>query len=451
MKKHIFFLLTMAAALSLNAQQSLFFHNRTEYLTYQMEQPNRFLPLSLFERNDARNYTQKLDSVVGSDNFDWTRWKNVYAYQDSIVEEISYNWENNAWIPSVKTETDNEMNQVRSYRWTGEGWEHYMTMTYQYLICGENSLLESVTTEQLDSVWVGANRSTYEYDDLCNLTLYTRYSGQNNQGEWIESSKTSYSYNDDGLLDTCVYSTIRNGNWRESEQDIFTYDENNQCIDFLVRTKGGWGPFANNWMDSYRYVFEYQDGELVSELYYVSGFGWFGGGGEMSLDSKSEYFFDANGNEERKTASVFNEADWVVRDSYVNTFDLTVDAGSVLGLAPVWESTLGTGMGFVLGGTMPLNNKWLSCSIVSSNLDTEFKLYCSGFTSVEEHHENGLQVYSEEGRLVVGNTEPVDVIVYDLLGRVVASQKNVTHSEFQLNAGLYVVGNGTSFVKAVVR
>ena len=108
-------------------------------------------------------------------------------------------------------------------------------------------------------------------------------------------------------------------------------------------------------------------------------------------------------------------------------------------------------MGFVLDMGMPLVNKWLSCSIVSTNLDTDFILYCSGFAAVEEHHDDGFKVSSGEGHLVVENTEPLDVTVYDLLGRIVASRKNVVNCEFQLNAGLYVVGNGTSFVKAVVR
>jgi hypothetical protein len=215
----------------------------------------------------------------------------------------------------------------------------------------------------------------------------------------------------------------------------------------LTQRKGGWGPGSGSWMNDHKYVFEYDGDQLASEVLYLGG--WFSS--EMSMDSKSEFFFDANGNEERKTASVFNEVDWIERDVYENHFDLSMSADEVLGLKSVWESTLGKGLGYVLDMEMPLINKWLSCSIVSTNLDTDFTLYCSGFAGVEERQEAELKVSSGEGFLVVENAEPLDVTIYDLLGRVVASQKKATHCEFQLNAGLYVVGNGTGFVKAVVR
>ena len=290
-------------------------------------------------------------------------------------------------------------------------------------------------------------RYTYEYDENCNVVLAMIYEGKDSEGEWMAGGKYEYTYDDQGGLVRSLYSTPRNGSWRETQKDSLMYDEQHQCISLLSQRKGGWGPFGNQWMVDYRYDFEYENGKLQSELYYLGG--WFSS--ELSLDSKSEYRFDANGNELMKLASVYNEEEWIARDVYENQFDLSVDAASILGLASVWESTLNKGMGFALDMEMPLYNKWQSCSIVSSYLDTEFTLYYSGFANVDEYQEKAFKVISGEGRLILENKEPVDVTVYDLLGRVVASQKNTTHCEFQLNSGLYLVGNGTSFVKAVVR
>jgi len=447
MKKYIFFVLAMVAALSLNAQQPLFFHNRTESLTYQIEHPSAFPSQKVADRGCAGNYTQKLDSVIGADDFDWTRWKNIYVYRDSVVEEISYLWQNQAWEPSVKTEAVGD--QVKSYQWTEEGWEHYQTVTYQYMTCGENALLESMTTERLDSVWVSTNYTTYEYDDRCQPTGIVNYQGQNAEGEWIANSKWEYAYNENGALDTCVYSTIRNGNWREAQRDIFYYDENQQCTALLEQRKGGgWGPFGDNWMDSFRYEFEYEDGELVAEyLYYSSG--WFGG--DLTLDSKLEYVFDVNGNLQAKTGSVYNEVDWIVRDVYENRFDLNVDAATVLGLDQIWENTLNQGMGYAFGDALPLNNQWLSCSIASSYLDTEFTLYCSGFAAVEETQEETFKAYCNGDRLMVVSELPTDITVYDLLGRKVASKTQTQQCEFNLNPGLYLVSDGLRVTKVVVK
>ena len=459
MKRILLIILLIAAVSGVKAQRQspVFFHNHLEYMTYLVEHPE-YMPL---KATDAfrTDYTQKLDSIVGTDDFDSKRWKNIYTYgnaesdmrneaENDIMVETSYEWKNQTWEPTLKTEINKATDVVNYYQWNEGNWESFYTITSCYSNCGDQRLLDSVlTTRLMDSAWVATARSTYEYNENCQLVLIMNYNGTNNNGDWNPSSKYVYNYDSLGVLATCVISTVRNGNWMESQQDIYAYDDLGQCISLLTRRKGGWGPGGGSWMDDHKYTFEYEDGQLASETLYMGG--WFSS--DMSLDSKSEYYFDVNGNEERKTASVYNESDWIVRDVYENHFDLSVNADEVLGLASVWESTLGNGMGFVLDTPMPLVNKWLSCSIVSSNLDTEFTLYCSGFEGVDEHHEDLFKVSTREGRLIVENAEPMDVTVYDLLGRVIASRKNASSCEFQLNAGLYLIGNGTSFVKAVVR
>lgn len=447
MKKTTLFLLMMTVVLGLNAQQApMFFHNQTERLTYRMSHPDGWAPRQAVASRWANDYTQKLDSVVGSDNFDWNRWKNEYAFTDSTTVEIAYQWQNQAWIPTLMTETDLSSQQVYSYRWTDEGWELYYRVTYQYLACGDAQLVESMTAENLeDGVWVGVNRSTYEYDDDCNMVLNMNYRGMNEQGEWNENSKYECVYDGEGLLQRRLYSTIRNGNWRESQKDTLTYNDQHQCVRLLSQRKGnGFGPGGgNSWRNSYQYTFDYTDGQLASEVYYVAG--WMGG--DMTMDNKSEYAFDVNGNELSKTASVYNEVDWIVRDLYANTFDNTVAAASIQGLTETWENMVDQGMGYVLGMEMPLYDQWLTCSIVSSNLDTEFTLYCSGFASVDEQQVDGMKVYNQQGTLVVENAEPASIVVYDITGRRIAAAPQSLHGEFQLRSGLYVVGNGREFVK----
>lgn len=457
MRKSFLIILLTVAAFSLKAQQQspLFFHNHQEYMNYRMEHPER-IPQKAME-SYRHNYTQKLDSVVGSDRFDWTRWMNVYTYVENadaidslMVVETSYEWQEKAWMPTLKTEIieqqEGDCDELQNhYRWTDGDWELSRTVMSYYSTHGDEYLLDSVVTLSLvDSLFEPTALSSYEYNDNCQLVLNMNYNGKKADGEWRPASRNVYTYEESGVLSSRVYSTIRSGSWSDSQRDSYSYDDQNHCTSVLTQRRSPWG---SGWMNDHKYVFEYEDDKLAAELLYLGG--WYGG--EMTLDSKVEYFFDANGNEERKTASVFNEIDWIERDVYENHFDLSVSAEEVLGLTSVWESTLGKGLGYVLDMEMPLVNKWLSCSIISTNMDTEFTLYCSGFAGVEEHREDGFMVCSGEGRLAVENAEPHDVTVYDLLGRVVASRKNAIRCEFQLNAGLYVVGNGTSFVKAVVR
>lgn len=378
------------------------------------------------------DYTMKLDSIIGSDNFDWSRWKKVFSYS---LNESGF---------PVQEEID-------AYRWTGEDWEFYLRTIHQYN-ADDHQVQSIVIFNVTDTLEEPYRYTTYEYDTLNRLALVMNYNGSDTA--WMENSKYEYIYNADGLLDTCLYSTIRNGNWRESERMAYSYNEDQQCINMLAQRKGGgWGPFGNSWMDSYRYEFEYENGELVTELYYTaSGGGWFGGG-ELTLDSKVEYNFDANGNLLSKTASINNDGkEWIVRDVYENTYDLSVNASSVQGLESFWGYFLKNGMGYALGTTMPLKNLWKSCSVISSTLDTEFTLYCSGFAEVnEQSEEETFKAYSFDGRLVVENMEPADVMVYDMLGRVVASKNQTLKCEFNLTPGLYIVNNGKTRMKVIVK
>lgn len=376
-------------------------------------------PLS-FDNND---FTRKLDSVVGSKDFDWTRFKEVFTYyqEDFVMLSETYRWEGNAWVLSG--------GYTCQYN---PGFKQLQGMIS--LVPEEDHLTPASLTE-------------YTYDDLGRLTLVMNSSAGDTS--WVETSKYDYRYSDEGLLDSCVYSTIRNGNWRESELSLYSYNDDQQCVGFRVQRKGGWGPSANQWRDAYRYVFEYENGELARELYYVP-VGWFGT--DMALDSKIEYEFDAMGNLLRKTASITNDSkEWIVRDIYENQFDLSINASEVLGLEPYWNSTCTGGMGFASGAAMPLKNLWKSCSIVSTALDTEFTLYCSGFEGVEEEQVLPLRAYDNGNGLVVEAETPVDLVVYDLLGRVVAREAQTMKCEFNLTAGLYIVSGGNARVKVIVK
>ena len=453
--KKLLLIISLAAVTALNAQESpLVFHNHLEYITYQLAHPERVPSTVDAGQRWITDYTLKLDSVVGSDNFDMKRWKNLYDYHEmgKVRIETNYEWQNQAWTPVLRTEIQageqvGDPTLSDYYRWNGEDWELYYKTTCEYVSINGLTLVESLTAESLkDSVWVGASRSVYEYDANGQMTLNMNYNGQNSQGAWQESSKTECVYEDNCLIRR-LYSTIRNGSWRESRKDSLVYNGNQQCVSMLSYSKGGMGPGGGTWRLGAQYDFNYVDGVLESETIY-SQTDWFSG--TLSLYLRTNYEFDANGNELRKTGSVFNEVDWIVRDEFVNRYDYSVAADQILGLAPVWESTVNNGLGNTLGDEMPLHNLWLSCAIACEQLDSDFSLYYSDFSGVDETRPDIMRVYMQQGHLCVENEEAMDVTVYDLTGRVVAQKSQTTHGEFALRPGIYIVGNGKGFVKAVV-
>ena len=439
-------------------QKPVVFRNHAEALRYQMEHLDR-LPLKSHESARAMTlYSQKLDSVIGSNDFDRTRWKNVYSYtevnghpSDAVMVETSYLWQDLAWVPSTKSEVVKNaetglVEKESTFQWGEADWTPDLTAEYFY---NDNLLLDSVLNYRFnDSVWQGYNRAVYEYDEQGRLVFCLICNGQNAQGVWVESNKYENTYTDDGALSFTMMYNKRGNTWREYLKDTLTYNAQGQCVELLTKTRS-MGPGGGGWRDYSKYEFEYQDGQLVSEISYSGGWAWFSSA--LTLDAKNEFQHDAQGNLVMKTASVYNEVEWMVRDVYENSFDPTVPAADILGLLPVWESMLSNGMGYVLDLESPLVSQWNSCIIASPSLDTEFHLYYSGFAAVDEHLTASLTVLGGDGRLTVNTPEACDLTVYDLLGRVVATRHHVHQTEFALTPGLYIVSNGTERVKTIVR
>lgn len=454
MRKQIITIVLLSMAFSLAAQQ---YHtpkvcrNFLDDLQYQCANPE-ILPSYLLKHQRAMTaYTHKLDSVIGSDDFDMTRWKNIYSYSEQGKTELYFLLQNAEWQPSLLTEWVYNETQDSAYisRWNGEDWEKYERVNYQYLLIGGEKLLQEMTVEDFaDTAWVGARHSVYEYDEQQHLVLNINYNGLDSEGEWKGSTKTANTYNENGLLVKKLMYSYRMGNWNESTKDTLVYDANQHCLYMNSQRKFGFGPGGNSWRDVSRYEFDYAaDGSIASETLYSAG--WFST--EMSLDSKTEYEFDSHGNLARKTVNIFNGENWVVRDLYENRYDYTLEASAMQGMSPVWESAVGKGLGNALDPSLPLYNQWLSCSIVSTYLDTQFDLYYSGMASVEEEAPVLMKAYSCQGQLVVENESAADVVVYDLCGRVVASQAQTFKSVFHLTPGVYLVRCGDNVVKALVR
>jgi hypothetical protein len=77
--------------------------------------------------------------------------------------------------------------------------------------------------------------------------------------------------------------------------------------------------------------------------------------------------------------------------------------------------------------------------------------YSKHFENLPEASSSPARVFNIEGGLAAECDGPADIMVYDMLGRVVAQKRQVLHSEFCLKSGLYVVKVGESAMKAVVK
>ena len=443
MKKSIIIITALCMVLSMKAQQKdspKFFRNTLERCLYEAEHPE-----SLSNTNKAhrftRDFTARMDSVVGSNDFDWTQWKSEYTYTDEGLwnTEIYSVLEDNQWQLSDKTEFSYDANgnlkRELHFKWDQEDWSPYYNLENYISATG---LIDSVITSRFDSVWRNETRRVYTYDGE-NITelLISRF----NNEQWENNSKYEYVYNSDGQMTSETYSTIRNGLWRLSSKDSLRY-ENGHCTELLIYMRTMWG--GNNWMLRGKTTFEYDGDRVVNQTNYSAGWG----GGDMSFDGKTEFHYNSNGEMVSKTTSIYNESEWIVRDEYTNRFDTEKKAVEMMGGEAYWNlnSSYFTSD---LGETLPITYRWLDAKVVSSMIDTQFTLYYSDMLDIEENSSD-IKVYASHGVLTIESPLPTDITVFDLLGRSVAKESQKTHCTMSLKPGLYVVKTGSATVKVVL-
>ena len=443
MKKSIIIITALCMVLSVKAQQKdspKFFRNTLEKCLYEAEHPE-----SLGNPNKTHRFTSgftaRLDSVVGSNDFDWTQWKSEYTYTDEGLwnTEIYSLLENNQWQPSDKSEFsyDGNGNLTRElhFTWENEEWTPYYNLE-NYI--GSTGLIDSVITSRFDSVWRNESKRVYTYEGerITNL-LISRF----NNEQWEDNSKYEYAYNSEGQLTSETYSTIRNGQWRLSSKDSLSY-ENGRCTELLIYMRTMWG--GNGWMLRGKTTFEYDGDRISSQTNYSAGWG----GGDMSFDGKTDFHYNLNGELVSKTTSIYNESEWIVRDEYANRFDTEKKAAEMMGCEAYWNLNSNY-FNSDLGEALPITYRWLDAKVVSSMTDTQFTLYYSDMQDVEENT-NELKVYAANGNLIVESPTPTDLVVYDLLGRSVANESQTTQCRISLKPGLYVVKAGNAVVKVVL-
>lgn len=442
MKKSIIIITALCMVISMKAQQKdgpKFFRNTLEKCLYEAAHPESINPNKA--HHFTRDFTARLDSVVGSDDFDWTQWKSEYTYTNEGLwnTEIYSLLENNRWMPSDKCEFsyDENGNTTRElhFKWDEENWTPYYNMENYF---GATGLTDSIITSRFDSVWSNETKMVYTYEGENITELMISYF---NNEEWQENSKYEYEYNEDGQLACEIFSTIRNGQWRLSSKDSLCY-ENGQCTERLIYMRTMWG--GNGWMLRGKTVFEY-DGDLISnQTSYTAGWG----GGDMSFDGKTDFHYDSYGELVSKTTSIFNESEWIVRDEYTNHFDTEKKATEMMGGEAYWNLN-SEYFKSDLGETLPITYRWLNAKVVSSAADTQFTLYYSDMQDIEENNSD-LKVYTANGTLTVESPTLTDIVVYDLLGRSVAKESQTANCRISLEPGLYLVKAGSATVKVVM-
>ena len=196
--------------------------------------------------------------------------------------------------------------------------------------------------------------------------------------------------------------------------------------------------------------------------------------GALLSDARVEYEFDDQGNmvsewEDYQDDYFQNYIEFYFRQN----FDYNTPSDNILGLDRAWNDFIRfmTDHEFRMileyepyywkNDHFPIHHKWESGTWrfsdpnlpdIISPVNADVALYYSKhYENLHEASSFPARVFNIKGGLAVECDEPADIVVYDMLGRVVAQMRQVLHSAFYLKSGLYVVKVGESAMKAVVK
>ena len=168
-----------------------------------------------------------------------------YEYDDEghLVSKALYFCDLNKYYDRWQyTYEDDKMVSKCYQRWfTTTDWQNYDLYTYSY----DGNRISNVLHQKCNfgsAEWYNYENMVYEYDDSGTTTVITT---QTWDDDWKNSSRTTKTHNESGILIRELYQVWQNETWVDKQLGEYTLDESGNCIE------GKWKSNVNGeWVDS---------------------------------------------------------------------------------------------------------------------------------------------------------------------------------------------------------
>ena len=375
------------------------------------------------------------------------------TYENDLIKTIEHhraengstNWEHKA--TEIYTYDDNDNLILFEYNAFNFG-EWGITDRYEYTYDEQNRILSDIgySYDLTIQEMVPSYKRLFYYTE--NTTATESYSYHEDLGGWYPSSKIIDTFLESGYI--CENLQL---SWDDEAQDFlndyrgrFEYDANNNIITTQYHR---W--VNGEWILENKTTGEYDsDNHLIAaECQSVNQ------AGELQPYLHYEYEYDSNGNRCIAKNYRFLDTEYCLTDLIECIYDLTVNSEDIMGCIEQWNSkNLGLFSNALDPSNIPMRNKWTlrtTYSIASGSTSIVTPFY-SVTTGVDENGSDiRAKIYGTNGKIIVISEAMVDVSIYDMAGRNVATRSQVSECEISLKAGLYIVKAGDAAIKVVVR
>lgn len=205
-------------------------------------------------------------------------WKNAYEYDEQtslVTSDISYNWENGEWVNFNKAETAYDSNGYQtlyqSFSWDKEknDWIGIWKTIWVYVVI--NGFYHEVSYESYSGYdnngnWIGSSKWDTEYDDKGVVTLQEDYTWDYDNSMWIYTTKSKYAYSKGGLQ-----TLYEHYSWdKDSKSWIGISKEDNDydaLENLIMHAQYSWDLAEDRWICDYKFTYQYT-GNLNTSVTY---------------------------------------------------------------------------------------------------------------------------------------------------------------------------------------
>lgn len=273
--------------------------------------------------------------------------KAEYVNTDTLITNLYYIWNGVEWAPNGKTEyylTDGEYTIIYSYEWKNNAWSYTSKTEYSYDTNGYSS--GNIRYEYKNGQWINASKTILVYDNVGNNISTEYYTWSNNY--WKGSTKSVYEYNDKGLQVSYIYYEWYDyyKRWDPERKREYDYDEYGNKIleiyyDYYSTSYNRWDPYykyeyrydergnrlmyayykwsSNMWKGSSKTESVYNEQNRESMLIY---YGW--SNNAWIYDTKTEYHYEDCGDLQNYVYYKYISGNWTVSAYSENEYDNSV-------------------------------------------------------------------------------------------------------------------------------
>ena len=422
-------------------------------------------------------FTESLDSIVYMS--EWNNYSESYEYDwngNNLVTTTYSEWGDDRLVSAYENGLISTIEHHSKDSGTTD-WEHHATEIYTY---DENDNLILFEYNALNfGEWGITDRYEYTYDEqgrlLTTQTWWFDFWGEVPQ--LLPSNREEYSYEGNTITIDIYGYFMETEDWYPTARNISTYNEDGDCSEDLQMS---WDEVAQNWKNEAKNVHGYdaeghvtsitysnwEEGEWVvtsqtvieyendrivstttSDIYQT---------GELTPYLHDEYEYDEAGNRSVVNNFYYEEGEMLQSCFNECIYDLTANSDEIMGCQDVWNGLLS---GYFTNAADPITgilmaNKWTQFNRFEyyDSSSTTVDVFYSATTGVNEDGEEiRIQAAGLDGKIYIKSEEAVEVSIFDMAGRKVATRSQVSECEISLKAGLYIVKAGDAAIKVVVR